>query len=154
MKDHKEHRVNSDTFMCDQCDKEFDEEWKLCIHLKKHKKYSCDQCSKTFSYINAKNKHIQITHGNLKIYCHFYNNNTTCPFDDADFCRYGVKCERDYCMFKHDYLEDVEIGESLVAKDSIWNVVDESELNDGDKKNDDDNLEMKVHPKKLMLKRK
>ena len=50
------------------------------------------------------------------------------------------KCEREYCMFKHDYLEDVEIVESLVAKDSIWNVVDESELNDGDKKNDDDNL--------------
>ena len=62
--------------------------------------------------------------------------------EDADFCRYGVKGEREYCMFKHDYLEDVEIGESLVAKDSIWNVVDESELNDGDKKNDDDNLEM------------
>ena len=59
LKDHKdEHRVNSDTFKCDQCDKEFDEEWKLCAHLKNHKKYSCDQCSKTFSYINAKNKHI------------------------------------------------------------------------------------------------
>ena len=70
LKDHKEHRVNSDTFMCDQCDKEFDKEWKLCIHLKKHKKYSCDQCSETFSYINAKNKHIQITHGNLfSIFC-------------------------------------------------------------------------------------
>ena len=32
LKDHKEHRVNSDTFMCDQCDKEFNEEWKLCAH--------------------------------------------------------------------------------------------------------------------------
>ena len=96
LNDHKnEHRVNSDTFKCDQCDKEFNGEWKLCAHLKNHKKYTCEQCSKTFSYLNAKVKHIQISHENQKIYCHFYNNDKTCPFDedcvflheDADKCK-------------------------------------------------------------------
>ena len=103
------------------------------------------------SYININVKHIQISHKNQKIYCHFYNNNETCPFDeecvflheDADMCRYGAKCEREYCMFKHEHLEDVDIVESLIAKDSIWNVVDESEIVDDETTNKDvDNLEM------------
>ena len=77
--------------------------------------------------------------------------NKTCSFnedcvflhEDADKCRYGAKCEREYCMFKHEYLEDVDIVESLIAKDSIWNVGDESEIVDDKTTNKDvDNLEM------------
>ena len=50
--------------------------------------------------------------------------------------------EREYCMFKHEHLEDVDIVESLIAKDSIWNVGDESEIVDDETTNKDDNLEM------------
>ena len=28
-------------FKCDQCDKEFKEEWMLSVHVKTHKKYKC-----------------------------------------------------------------------------------------------------------------
>ena len=53
------------------------------------------------------------------------------------------KCKREYHMFKHKHLEDVDIVESLIAKDSIWNVVDESEIVDYETTNKDvDNLEM------------
>ena len=101
--------------------------------MKKHKEYKCEQCSKTFPYLNIKNKHIQISHENLKLYCHFYNNKKICPFDeecvflheDADICRYWTTCERD--LFKHEDLEDIVNGESAIAKDSIWNVIDETE---------------------------
>ena len=151
LKDHKnEHRVNGDIFKCDQCDTEFNEECKLFAHVKSHKEYACEQCSKTFPYLNTKNKHIRIRHENIKLYCHFYNNKKTCPFDeecvflheDAEICRYGARCEQDLCMFKHDDFKEIDNSESVTTKDSIWNVIDETENDDGGTKNIEDNLEM------------
>ena len=70
-------------------------------------------------------KHIQISHGNMKIYCHFFNNEKKCPYeneciflhDDAGFCRYGVLWERnDCCMYKHydDKCENVDVSDNLL----------------------------------------
>ena len=61
-------------YECEQCRKEFDEEWKLGSHLKVCKMIKCDQCEKSFKYLEIKKKHVQISHENLRIYCHFFNN--------------------------------------------------------------------------------
>ena len=45
-------------------------------------------------------------------------------------------------MFKHEDLEDIVNGESVIAKDSIWNVIDETENYEGGIENIEDNLEM------------
>ena len=53
---------------------------------------------------------MKISHESLKIYCHYFNNSKTCPFDDecvflhedAEICKYGAQCERNNCMFKHE----------------------------------------------------
>ena len=53
------------------------------------------------------------------------------------------KCKREHSMFRHKYLEYVTIGESLIEKDSIWNVVDESDIVDEETtKKDDENMDM------------
>ena len=83
LKKHKnEHRSRSEIIKCEQCEKEFSEEWKLRAHEKKHKKYQCDQCDKTFEYLDIKKKHILISHEKTKLYCHFFNNQKTCPFEE------------------------------------------------------------------------
>ena len=69
-------------FKCGTCEKEFCEEWKLKAHVKTHNNFKCEQCEKTFANLDVKKKHVLITHENVKLYCHFYNNEKTCPFAD------------------------------------------------------------------------
>ena len=46
-------------------------------------------------------KHVLIAHENVKLYCHFYNNEKTFPFDkecvflheDSKFCKYDSICQ-------------------------------------------------------------
>ena len=110
-KKHKDnHKLNDEMYHCDDCGKVFNEEWKLNAHKKRHENFKCNQCSKTFKNQDIMEKHAKISHGNLKIYCHFFNNKKSCPYEqecifiheDAGFCRYSVLCERNYCMYKHD----------------------------------------------------
>ena len=99
---------------CEQSEKVFVEEWKLNAHKKKHEKYPCEKCERTFNYLDTKNKHVLISHENAKLYCHYFNNEKTCPYldrciflhEDAKFCRYDAMCERDLCMFKHRRKEE------------------------------------------------
>ena len=42
MNKHNKQR-NTEIFKCGECEKEFNEEWKLSAHIKTHKKYQCDQ---------------------------------------------------------------------------------------------------------------
>ena len=84
-------------FQCDECERNFKEEWKLNAHIKSHEKYSCDHCDKRFKFQDIRDKHVKIAHESLKIYCHYFNNSKTCPFDiecvflheDAKICDYG-----------------------------------------------------------------
>ena len=50
--------------------------------------------------------------------------------------------DADLCMLKHEDVENIVNGESVIAKDSIWNVIDETENDDGGNEPIEDNLEM------------
>ena len=71
----KKHRSEENSgnmvFICDLCNKEFNEKWMMNAHRKKHRMHKCDRCDKTFKYQDIKKKHILITHENVKLYCHF-----------------------------------------------------------------------------------
>ena len=105
-----QHQLISSAHKCDQCRKEFDEEWKLNTHLKVCRINKCDQCDKSFKCLEIKKKHVQISHENFNIYCHFFTDEKTRPYDvecvflheDSAKCKYGDSCERIYCMFKHE----------------------------------------------------
>ena len=120
-------------FECDKCNKEFDREWKMHAHLKTHKKYECDQCDKSFDYQDIKKKHVLIVHENTKLYCHFFNNDKTCPYDErcvflhevSKFCRYGEMCERELCMYRHGKIQ--EISERMHSPSDHDNVIDVSD---------------------------
>ena len=115
----------------------FKEEWKLNAHLKSHEKYSCDHCDKRFKFQDIKDKHVKIAHESLKIYCHYFNNSKTCPFDnecvflheDAKICKYGAQCERNHCMFKHESDTDNDNDEN---DDNEEDGVDDEEYDEDD----------------------
>ena len=141
------HKSQKGDFKCADCEKEFDEEWKINAHIKTHKNFKCDKCEKTFKYQDIKTKHMQISHGNSKFYCHFFNNKKTCPYsdkcvflhEDSKMCRYGALCERNYCMFQHDQndneSEKIEKEKEDLNFETTLNVEDISKIVDVD---DDD----------------
>ena len=99
---------------CETCDQVYKSKLELKKHLQTHKTSSashsvCDHCDKTFKYEEIKQKHISISHKNIKIYCHYFNNSSQCPFAEecvflhmvSPVCRYGDMCVRDKCMFRH-----------------------------------------------------
>ena len=63
--------------------------------------------------MDVKVKHEKISHGGLQLFCHYVNNQKTCPFasecvflhQEAGLCKYGARCVRINCMFKHIILE-------------------------------------------------
>ena len=116
LKNHKkEHESLLPKFKCDECDKIFLKEKQLKEHIsQKHKTYPCKECEKVFDYeVNLEN-HIKAVHEDLKIFCHYFNNNKECPYEeeciyihkDSEDCRFGSKCERQMCMFKHEETDD------------------------------------------------
>ena len=127
LKKQKNNKIASNgMFQCVQCEKEYSEEWKLKSHMKQTHRYKCDQCEKMFNYQDIMKKHILIPHENAKLYCHFYNNKKTCPYNDecvflhehSRLCKYGSYCEREYCMFKHECqnkeIETVNVAEEII----------------------------------------
>ena len=145
MKKHKSNkRSDIEIFKCLECNKEFNEEWKMSAHLKLHQKYKCDQCEKTFKYLDVKTKHVQVKHQNAKLYCHYFNNRKTCPYEDecvflhehSKLCKYGDECERTYCMFQHE--ENDVIDEENVNKEENMNV--EENVNEKENVNEEENV--------------
>ena len=60
-----------------------DEEWKMKAHLKiDHRKHECQQCSKSFKFVDMMFKHVKITHDKAKMYCHYFNNQKVCPYEN------------------------------------------------------------------------
>ena len=52
---------------------------------------------------------MQITHENVRLYCHYFNNDKACPYkeecffvhEDSVYCRYELSGEWNLGMFKH-----------------------------------------------------
>ena len=140
-KHRKTHNSDLEIFKCDVCDKNFNEKWKLNAHIKSHVLYSCDQCERTFTSHDIKEKHMKISHENVKLYCYFYNNNLECPrdaqciflHDNSGICKYGKRCEREKCMYKHtiDVTEEYDDEENDIVE------TDDETENDGKGENDD-----------------
>ena len=61
-------------------------------------------------------KHIQISQEQAKLYSHYYNKRKCCPnslgcvflHEESDICKYNELCERNLCMYKHDTAVDCE----------------------------------------------
>ena len=121
----EKHGKTNKVLQCDVCGKVVNEEWKMSAHRKIHENFECTVCGKSFKYLEMKNKHTKIAHENLQIFCHFFNNKKLCPFskdciflhDDAPNCKYGSKCERILCMFKHDDVDDENKDEHANLED-------------------------------------
>ena len=115
----KENSLCKEKFECGECGKHFFDESKLNEHVKTHKTYPCEECEIEFKYEVTLEKHIEAAHEN-NLYCHYYNNDKECPFDDqciflhddSESCKYGKACERKMCMYKHDENEDDDDSES------------------------------------------
>ena len=111
---------------CHTCSARFNKNSDLEIHLEEYhkisKQFQCDQCDKTFALKWRFAKHMQ-GHANKDIkYCHFFNNQKTCPFEKigcmflhqhADICIFGVKCKNKLCQFKHIDNIDNSIEENV-----------------------------------------
>ena len=144
-KDLKNHMINqhSGTYQCDVCNKQFKEEWKFSAHVRSHKKYPCEHCEKSFPYESLKVKHVTAVHENLRIYCHFYNNQKECPFDEqciflhkqSEECKFGVSCERNNCMYQHKDIESSDEHDN--DEDEIEDVEDVENRNYGKENNDE-----------------
>ena len=137
-------------------------EWKLSAHVRSHKKYTCDHCGKSFPYESIKVKHIKAVHENLKIYCHFYNNQKECPFaeqciflhEQSEECKFGASCERINCMYQHEDIgnrdehdnDDDEIGDvECENEDENDGNEHEDEKSDDEIKNDDEENENDIN---------
>ena len=107
--DENVHKNETGSFECRICKRMFIEEWKLRAHEKNHSGFKCDECDKNFRLEEVLGKHVKIHHENVKLYCHFFNNEKDCPYgvncvflhEPSSQCKYGNLCERNYCMFKH-----------------------------------------------------
>ena len=83
LKKHKEEGCSSSELKCDECDKCFKDEDKLQEHTeKKHVKFDCDECENFFKYEAVLIKHKEAAHENVELFCHYFNNDKDCPFED------------------------------------------------------------------------
>ena len=117
LQDHEEEGCSTTKFECDECEKRFKDEDKLQQHKDKmHEKFECDECEKVFGYESVLEKHKEAAHENAELFCHYFNNDKDCPFEDrcifvheeSGNCRYGKNCERNLCMFQHVESRDIE----------------------------------------------
>ena len=109
--DHKENCCSNFEYKCEECEKCFKDENKLQNHRDKmHVKFECDECEKVFKYEAVLEKHKEAAHEDFQLFCHYYNNDKDCPFDDecmyihedSENCKFGRNCARGLCMYKHE----------------------------------------------------
>ena len=100
-KHERTHNLMKCRLECKDCGKTFNEEWKLDAHVKTHKVYSCDQCDNKFNCEDIKDKHVKIAHGNIKLYCCFYNNDVECLYESSGASKFGRKCVRINCLYQN-----------------------------------------------------
>ena len=138
LQDHKKEEGSCESnFKCDECGKTFRNKKQLEVHEKKHQKFECDECDCEFSYEGLLERHTEAVHGDMKIFCHYFNNDKDCPFDeecifaheDSRACKFGNGCERMMCMFQHEKSDEDDDDES-----------DDDDGDDDDHNNAEDSL--------------
>ena len=97
---------------CDNCDEKFNDSWRLELHKKTHKNITplkCNICEKHF-YVNWRLKKHIASHNESNKFCHYFNNDKVCPFEEvgckykhaiSENCKYDKNCRFKLCQFKH-----------------------------------------------------
>ena len=123
LQDHKEKGYSNDKYKCDECEKYFNDENKLQNHTERmHLKFECDECDKVFRYEAVLEKHREAAHEDVQLFCHYYNNEKDCPYDDeciyihedSENCKFGSNCAQNLCMFQHEDCNNVESSDDDV----------------------------------------
>ena len=90
----------------------FDPTFKLENHLKEQEveSFKCDECEKTF-YLKWRIAKHKTIHDKINVkFCHYFNNNKLCPFEEigcmflhakSKLCRFKQSCKNDLCQFQH-----------------------------------------------------
>ena len=107
---------HSKTVKCKLCPKDFFKNNDLEVHIKtdhqEAEKSKCEICDMTFVLEWRLKKHMNIhseNAANIK-FCHYYNNNKTCPYselgcmfrhEDSPICLRKNECTNKLCQFKH-----------------------------------------------------
>ena len=140
LQDHRKEESSCETsFKCDECGKTFRNQNQLNVHEKRHEKFECEECGNEYNFEGLLEKHNEAVHGSMKIFCHYFNNDKDCPFDDqcifaheeSPKCKYGKGCERMLCMFQHEE-SDEEDDEEDGSDDSDDDNDEDGEINDED----------------------
>ena len=107
---------HSNSVKCKLCTKNFLKNTDLEVHIKTEheeaEKFKCDNCEMTFVLDWHLKKHQNIHAENAASikFCHYYNNNKTCPYsdlgcmfkhEDSPICLSKTKCINKLCQFKH-----------------------------------------------------
>ena len=124
-------------FKCDECEKTFKTEKQLSVHQKKHEKFACEECDSEYNFEGLLEKHVDAVHGSMKIFCHFWNNDKECPYDDqcifahedSPECKFGNGCERIMCMFQHEENDDGDEDKNDESSDEEDNADGENGVN-------------------------
>ena len=124
IKIHQESFHGGQKTKCKYCSKTFVRNCELEVHLRsEHKEmemFECEHCDKTFVLKWRLEKHVSMhKENNTSVrFCHYHNNDKVCPFaeigcmfkhEEAQPCKYQVKCLKKLCQFKHSQATAMEI---------------------------------------------
>ena len=83
-------------------------------------KFQCDKCSKDFVLKWRLQKHAKIHTQESVEYCHYYNNDKPCPYEElgckflhevANDCKFGKICNKEMCPRRHPEEKLENIGD-------------------------------------------
>ena len=99
---------------CDICETTFGKSSDLECHIKaKHEGYedfNCELCNKKFVTLWRLTKHQQIHYDKSRKFCHYFNQDLNCPFDELGCkflhmfsaqCKFGQFCTIKLCSYRH-----------------------------------------------------
>ena len=75
-----------------------------------HKSYECEVRDKRFKFEAILEKHVEAVHEDVKLYCHYFNNEKECPHaeescfciylhEESLACKFGSGCQRMYLLW-------------------------------------------------------
>ena len=99
---------------CKTCPESFEKNCDLEVHIKmqhgSEEPFKCDVCDKCFSLEWRLKKHENMHKSNENKFCHYYNNQKDCPYEDlgcmflheeSTVCRFQANCGNKLCQFRH-----------------------------------------------------